>query len=129
MSNKCRAYSASKIGLEKPDNRKAFYAGWDAAIEAELRQAIEQAEKQEPYAYIYETSGPFGVHQSLRHAQYNGRYPDKTIPVYTAPMSIKPENIDTKSAHVDPVDIEPVAWKHDCAALLQNEAKLKEKNT
>lgn len=52
MSNKCRAYSASKIGLEKPDNRKAFYAGWDAAIEAELREAIEQAEKQEPVAWI-----------------------------------------------------------------------------
>lgn len=45
----------------------------------------EQVEKQEPYAYIYETNGPFGVHQSLRHEQYNGRYPDKTIPVYTAP--------------------------------------------
>jgi len=42
------------------------------------------AEKQEPYAYIYETNGPFGVHQSLRHEQHNGRYPDKTIPVYTA---------------------------------------------
>ena len=51
----------------------------------DLCQAIEQAEKQEPYAYIYETNGPFGVHQSLRHKQYNGRYPDKTIPVYTAP--------------------------------------------
>ena len=53
-----------------------------------LRQAIAEAEKQEPYAYIYETNGPFGVHQSLRHKQYNGRYPDKTIPVYTAPPSV-----------------------------------------
>ena len=33
-------------------------------------------------------------------------------PLYTATLSIKPENIDTKSAHVDSVDIEPVAWMH-----------------
>jgi hypothetical protein len=30
MSKKARAYSLSKLGLEKPDNRKAFYAGWEA---------------------------------------------------------------------------------------------------
>jgi hypothetical protein len=36
MSKKCKAYSASKLGLEAPDTRKAFYAGWDAAIEAAL---------------------------------------------------------------------------------------------
>lgn len=32
MSKKCRAYSKSKLGLEPTDNRKAFYAGWDAAL-------------------------------------------------------------------------------------------------
>ena len=32
MSKKCRAYSESKLGLEFTDNRKAFYAGWDAAL-------------------------------------------------------------------------------------------------
>lgn len=32
MSKKCRAYSESKLGLEPTDNRKAFYAGWDAAL-------------------------------------------------------------------------------------------------
>jgi len=31
MSRKCKAFSQSKLGLEAPDNRKAFYAGWDAA--------------------------------------------------------------------------------------------------
>ena len=31
MSKKCRAYSESKLGLEPPNNRKAFYEGWDAA--------------------------------------------------------------------------------------------------
>ena len=33
MSKKCKAFSISKLGLEPPDNRKAFYAGWDAALE------------------------------------------------------------------------------------------------
>ncbi len=32
MSKKCKAYSVSKLGLESADNRKAFYAGWDAAL-------------------------------------------------------------------------------------------------
>ena len=36
MSNKCRAFSKSKLGLEPPDNRQAFYAGWDAAQMSEL---------------------------------------------------------------------------------------------
>ncbi len=31
MSNKCRAYSRTHIGKEKPDNKKAFYLGWDEA--------------------------------------------------------------------------------------------------
>jgi hypothetical protein len=44
MSKKCKAYSVSKLGLEKPDNRKAFYAGWDTAIK--------QAEKCEPVAVV-----------------------------------------------------------------------------
>ena len=41
--------------------------------------------KDEPYAYIYETDSPFGLHQSLRHEPYNGRMPDRTVPVYTTP--------------------------------------------
>ena len=44
MSKKCVAFSKSKLGLEKPDNKKAFYAGWDAAL-------AEQAE-QEPVAWM-----------------------------------------------------------------------------
>lgn len=35
MSNKCRAFSKSRLGLEPVDNRKAFYAGWDAALNIE----------------------------------------------------------------------------------------------
>lgn len=30
MSKKSKAYSISKMGLQPPDNRKAFYAGWEA---------------------------------------------------------------------------------------------------
>ena len=80
MSNKCRAYSASKIGLEKPDNRKAFYAGWDAAIEAELRQAIEQAEKQEPVAWHEpEAYGNVTTHKDWALANgWKPLYPEKT---------------------------------------------------
>ena len=32
MSKKCKAYSESELGLIPHDNRKAFYAGWDAAM-------------------------------------------------------------------------------------------------
>jgi hypothetical protein len=42
MSKKCRAYSESKLGLEPADNRKAFYAGWDAAIKYVLTSDIPQ---------------------------------------------------------------------------------------
>ena len=46
MSKKCRAFSDSKLGLEQPNNREAFYAGWDAA----LRTALAEPE-QEPVAW------------------------------------------------------------------------------
>lgn len=39
----------------------------------------------EPYAYIYETHGPFGLHQSLQCKPYNGVMPSRSVPVYTAP--------------------------------------------
>jgi hypothetical protein len=42
------------------------------------------AHVQEPYARIYETEGPFGLHQSLDCRPYNGRTPDRVVPVYTA---------------------------------------------
>lgn len=47
MSKKCKAYSASKLGLEAPDTRKAFYAGWDAAIEQALTPG-------EPVAFLHD---------------------------------------------------------------------------
>ena len=42
MSKKCKAYSRSGLGLELPDSRKAFYAGWDAA----------RAQQQEPWVEL-----------------------------------------------------------------------------
>jgi hypothetical protein len=41
MSKKCVAYSESKLGLESTDNRKAFYAGWDAA-EKEVEEEVKK---------------------------------------------------------------------------------------
>jgi hypothetical protein len=72
-------------------NRRPEVIG--AAITAG-RQAIAEAEKQEPYARIYETEGPFGLHQSLDYRPYNGRNPDRVVPVYTHPQPKQ----------------EPVAW-------------------
>jgi hypothetical protein len=58
MSKKCKAYSASKLGLEPTDNRKAFYAGWDAAIKEALAQP-----KQEPVCWEWRwfDTGPYTV--------------------------------------------------------------------
>ena len=44
MSKKCKAYSVSGLGLERPDNRKSFYAGWAAALA--------EPEQSEPVATI-----------------------------------------------------------------------------
>ncbi len=44
MSKKCKAYSRSGLGLELPDSRKAFYAGWDAALAAQ--PAVQEPEAQ-----------------------------------------------------------------------------------
>jgi hypothetical protein len=94
---------------------------WDAAGCA-LRQAIKEAAldglaatsreiEQEPVAWMkLEKHGIAFVPAG----RINN--PDKRdwLPLYTGAMSIKPENIDTKSEHVDSVDIEPVAWDGDC---------------
>ena len=47
MSKKCLAYSESKLGLEPADNRKAFYAGWDAAIKYVLTSDMSEKHVQE----------------------------------------------------------------------------------
>ena len=57
MSKKCRAYSESRLGLEPSDNRKAFYAGWDAAIHSALSE--QPAQQQEPVACVNGCQGFF----------------------------------------------------------------------
>ncbi len=83
MSKKCRAYSVSKLGLEKPDNRKAFYAGWDAAIE----QGLAVQPKQEPVAYAYfETENDsWPVFYSLAELARHWK-PEILTPLYKAPQ-------------------------------------------
>ena len=68
VSKKCKAYSVSKLGLAAPDNRKAFYAGWDAAIEQALTPG-------EPVAWMHT-----GGHVHVRNPQW----PPKTAALYTA---------------------------------------------
>ena len=38
----------------------------------------------EPHCYIYERDTPFGVRQSTDNSCWNGRIPDRSVPVYTA---------------------------------------------
>lgn len=86
MSKKCRAYSESKLGLEPPDNRKAFYAGWDAARRAALEQ--EQAEPV-PAGYLVSPHGEFKPNFNLRFT-FPPESLDWSIPLYTAPPQRKP---------------------------------------
>ncbi len=44
MSAKCRAYSASKLGLVITSSRKAFYAGWDACLQHNGQDSAEEHE-------------------------------------------------------------------------------------
>ena len=54
MSKKCRAYSESKLGLEPADNRKAFYAGWDAAIKYVLTSDMSEKHVHESDKDVHE---------------------------------------------------------------------------
>jgi hypothetical protein len=74
VSKKCKAYSVSKLGLAAPDNRKAFYAGWDAAIEQALTPG-------EPVAWMHT-----GGHIQVR----NPGWPPETAALYTAPKGWTP---------------------------------------
>lgn len=41
-----------------------------------------------PYGIVYEYDGPFGLHQSFTHEFRNGKYPDRSFPVYTDRRSV-----------------------------------------
>jgi hypothetical protein len=111
MSKKCRAFSESKIGLEPPDNRKAFYAGWDAAIE----------QAQEPVAWIPIDTAPRGkivlVHYKNRLG--NGRtmraryYLPETLDSDTTESGWADEGWYEESEayeYLMPLDGEPTHW-------------------
>lgn len=70
---------------DAPDTSKETLNRMLVGYEIELKKAMN-----EPYAYIYETDSPFGLQQSLRYQTYNGRMPDRTVPVYTTPQQRKP---------------------------------------
>lgn len=72
MSKKCRAFSASKLGLEPADNRKAFYAGWDAALE-------QPEQEQEPVAWM--SPGK----ERLEFSRPDTVYGSHTVPLYKNP--------------------------------------------
>jgi hypothetical protein len=74
-----------------PADTSTGHVVWPSYDEQAVKQAItaikqaRSAPVQEPYARIYETEGPFGLHQSLNCRPYNGRNPDRVVPVYTTP--------------------------------------------
>jgi hypothetical protein len=73
------------LGLAAPDNRKAFYAGWDAAIEQALTPG-------EPVAYMHCPSVAMDgkVRPVLSFEKYEGDYASgiyaERIPLFTAPQ-------------------------------------------
>ena len=52
MSRKCRAFSKSKLGIEPADNRKAFYAGWEAALAEPVQEPVEPVPPKTAWAHL-----------------------------------------------------------------------------
>ena len=73
---------------DKPD-------GTDVRLDQVVDDAIAilqaLAEPSEPYAIAYEYDGPFGMHQSFTYEHRNGKYPDRSFPVFKHPAPSKPE--------------------------------------
>ena len=131
MSKKCRAYSKSKLGIEPPDNRRAFYAGWDAALMPETDGAEPDhfvdannmvAAQIVPSAYSADSHQPvaWGLPRKdgtiidcicpAEHARREGGY---TVPLYAAPQP-KAEQEPVASIYITPSgDREVDDWKHD----------------
>ena len=58
------------------------------ALKAALAQPPEPV--QEPYCRVYEYDSVFGLHRELYPREYNGRKPDRAVPLYTAPTQRLP---------------------------------------
>ena len=97
------------------DYRRGYWDGFrigkrEGRIEAE--DAAKQAEPVEPYCYVYEYDGVFGLHREFYPLPYNGMKPSRTVPVYTAPPQRKPltdEDI-LRVLMLDPPN--PSLWPH-----------------
>ena len=57
------------------------------------KKLVEPAPAQVPYCYVYEYDGAFGLHRELYPHEYNGRKPDRTVPLYTHPPKAEPEPV------------------------------------
>jgi hypothetical protein len=111
MKQALEALEVVPIPLAK--GRRALEAAMDT-----LRQAIEQAEKQEPVAYIEHHKGG----DNLRWEEVNHEYA-KATPLYTAPP--QREWIGLTDEEVSETLTEHHGWQQFAKAI---EAKLKEKN-
>jgi hypothetical protein len=109
----------------------------DTAMDA-LRQAIEQAEKQEPVAWMIWLHGPAGLleHKQLAELEFerrNKEYPDenrKLLPLYTTPQPQR-EWVGLTDEEIKPLcDENHIIYGAYTVDFIQSiEAKLKEKNT
>lgn len=65
--------------------------------------AIKQAQEHEPYGIVYEYDGCGGTHQSFSYRQRNGKYPDRSVKVFTepAPKQAEPSWQPIESAPTD----------------------------
>jgi hypothetical protein len=68
-----------------PDVDPIFAGETEDALRAALVEPV-----QEPYCYVYEYDGVFGLHREFYPREYNGRKPDRTVPLFTAPPQRKP---------------------------------------
>lgn len=71
-----------RMGISRPYHDMLEFA---RAVLAARRE--KDAKGAEPFDYIYETDGPFGLHRSLSDEPYNGRRPDRAYPVYLHPTA------------------------------------------
>ena len=71
-------YFANKHGMNR---RMAALKEDSASPQAAPAPAVQG----EPYCHVYEHDSPLGLHRALYPKQWNGKQPDRAIPVYTHP--------------------------------------------
>ena len=133
MSKKCRAYSESKLGLEPADNRKAFYAGWDAALAEQPAQQRPQncgtgycsciecpyeqpAQQQEPVAWAVHYKGPIPLFTKTK-SEAEAWGGNKIVPLYTTPPTVPVQETSGCQHKRYSVDVhEQTGTCYDCGA-------------